>query len=45
VWAAASTALIALLGIIFYAETISYFKISGITLIVVGVVLLNLTNR
>jgi small multidrug resistance pump len=44
VWAAASTAIIALLGIVFYAESLSTFKITGITLIVVGVVLLNLTN-
>jgi small multidrug resistance pump len=45
VWAAASTAIVALLGVIFYAESISQFKIIGITLIVVGVILLNLTNQ
>jgi len=45
IWAAASTAIVALLGVIFYAESISQFKIIGITLIVVGVVLLNLTNQ
>ncbi len=45
VWAATSTAIVALLGVIFYAETVSQFKITGITLIVVGVVLLNLTNH
>jgi small multidrug resistance pump len=45
VWAAASTAIVALLGVIFYAESVSQFKIIGITLIVVGVILLNLTNQ
>ena len=45
VWAAVSTALIAALGIVFYAESISYFKITGIMLIVIGVVLLNLTTH
>lgn len=42
VWAAASTAIIALLGIIFYAESIANFKIAGLILVVIGVVLLNL---
>ncbi len=42
VWAAASTAFISLLGIIFYAESLSPFKITGIVLIIIGVVLLNL---
>ena len=45
VWAAASTAIVALLGVAFYAESISSFKITGITLIVIGVVLLNLTTK
>ncbi len=45
VWAAASTAVVALLGIAFYHESISQFKISGIVLIVIGVVLLNLSNQ
>lgn len=45
VWAAASTAIVALLGVAFYQESISQFKIAGITLIVIGVVLLNLTNQ
>lgn len=42
VWAAVSTALIAVLGIIFYSESITSFKIIGVTLVVIGVVLLNL---
>jgi small multidrug resistance pump len=45
VWAAASTAIVALLGIAFYQESISQFKITGITLIVIGVVLLNLSSK
>jgi small multidrug resistance pump len=45
VWAAASTAIVALVGVIFYAESISQFKIVGITLIVTGVVLLNLSAK
>jgi small multidrug resistance pump len=45
VWAAASTAIVAALGIAYYDESISMFKITGITLIVIGVVLLNLTAK
>lgn len=45
VWAAASTAIVALIGIAFYQESISQFKIAGITLIVIGVVLLNLSSK
>jgi small multidrug resistance pump len=45
VWAAASTANVALLGAAFYQESISQFKIAGITLIVIGVLLLNLTSQ
>ena len=45
IWAAASTAIVALLGIAFYQESISQFKIAGITLIVVGVILLNLSSK
>ena len=45
VWAAASTAIVALIGIFFYAESASLFKISGLALIIIGVVLLNLTTH
>jgi len=45
VWAAASTAIVALLGIIFYAESMSQLKIIGIALIVIGVMLLNLSSK
>jgi small multidrug resistance pump len=45
IWAAASTAIVAILGIIFYAESISSLKVAGLTLIVIGVVLLNLSPK
>lgn len=45
IWAASSTAIIALIGFAIYAEAITSFKVAGIVLIVIGVVLLNLTNR
>jgi small multidrug resistance pump len=45
VWAAASTAIVAIIGIAYYAETASTFKITGITLIIIGVVLLNLSTK
>ena len=45
VWAAASTAIIAIVGTAFYAESISSFKITGIAFIVIGVVLLNLSTK
>ncbi len=45
VWAAVSTAIVAILGIAFYQESISSFKLTGLTLIVIGVVLLNLTTK
>jgi small multidrug resistance pump len=45
IWASASTALVAIVGIAFYAETITSFKVTGITLIVIGVVMLNLSAK
>lgn len=45
VWASASTALVAIVGIAFYAESSSAYKIIGIALIIVGVVLLNLNAK
>ena len=45
VWAAVSTAIVAVLGIAFYSESISSFKITGVTLIVIGVILLNLSTK
>jgi small multidrug resistance pump len=45
IWASASTALVAIIGISFYAETITSFKITGILLIIIGVILLNLNTK
>lgn len=45
VWAAASTAIVALLGIVFYAESVTSFKMTGLTLVVIGVVLLNIGTK
>jgi small multidrug resistance pump len=45
VWAAASTAIVAILGVAFYSESLSVIKITAIALIVIGVVLLNLTHQ
>jgi small multidrug resistance pump len=45
IWAASSSAILALIGFAFYAETITSLKITGIVLIVIGVVLLNLTTK
>ena len=45
VWAATSTAIVAIIGIIYYAESASMFKIVGILLIIIGVVLLNLATK
>jgi small multidrug resistance pump len=45
VWAAASTAIVAVIGITYYAESASMFKIIGIMLIIIGVALLNLTTK
>ena len=45
VWAAVSTALIAMLGMAFYDESLSVVKTMGIALIVIGVVLLNLNAQ
>ena len=44
-WAAASTALVALAGMAFYNESMGLFKLTGILLITVGVVLLNLASK
>lgn len=44
VWAATSTAIIALIGFVFYQEAMTQFRLIGIVLVVAGVVLLNLGN-
>ncbi len=45
VWASASTAIVAIIGMVYYTESASLFKIIGIMLIIMGVVLLNLTTK
>lgn len=45
VWAAVSTAIVAIIGITFYSESVSSFKMTGLVLIVIGVVLLNLSTK
>lgn len=45
IWAAASTAIVAIIGIEFYQESVSAFKITGLVFIVIGVVLLNLNTQ
>jgi small multidrug resistance pump len=44
VWAAAGTLLIALIGIVFFAESISLLKIVSILFVITGVVGLNLAE-
>lgn len=44
VWAGLGTALMALIGIVFFKEDTSFLKIAGIVLIVAGVVALNLSS-
>ena len=44
-WAAASTAIVAILGIAFFQESLSALKSAGLILIVIGVVLLNLASK
>jgi small multidrug resistance pump len=45
IWAAASTAIVAIIGITFYHESLSTLKIAGLIFIVIGVVLLNMTTH
>ena len=44
IWAAAGTALIAIIGIVFFGESIAWGKILGLVLVIVGVVLLKVSN-
>jgi len=44
VWSGIGTAAIALIGVVFFRETLGWVGIAGITLIVVGVVTLNLSG-
>lgn len=45
VWAAAGTALTAVLGMAVYGESVSLLKLAGLVLVIAGVVLLNLAQR
>jgi len=44
VWSGIGTAAIAVIGIVFFEETLGWVGIAGITLIVLGVVLLNVSG-
>jgi small multidrug resistance pump len=44
IWSAAGTALIAAIGIVFLGESTTVARLSGIALVVVGVVILNLSE-
>jgi small multidrug resistance pump len=45
VWAASGTALTALVGIFFYGEAVNGMKLIGLTLVIAGVVALNLSSK
>jgi small multidrug resistance pump len=44
VWSGIGTAAIAIIGVVFFRETLGWVGIAGITLIVLGVVVLNLSG-
>jgi multidrug transporter EmrE-like cation transporter len=44
IWAAAGTALIAIIGILFFEESFPWGKILGLVLVIVGVVLPKVSN-
>ena len=44
IWSAAGTALIAAIGIIFLGESATIVRLSGIALVIIGVVILNLND-
>ncbi len=44
IWSAAGTALIAAIGIVFLGESATWTRILGITLVIIGVVVLNLSE-
>jgi small multidrug resistance pump len=44
IWSAVGTALIAAIGIVFLGEAATWTRILGITLVIVGVVVLNLSD-
>ena len=44
VWSGIGTAAIALIGVVFFHETLGWVGVSGITLIVLGVIVLNVSG-
>ena len=44
IWAAAGTALIAIIGILFFGESLPMGKILGLIFVIAGVTLLNVSN-
>jgi small multidrug resistance pump len=44
VWSGIGTAAIAIIGVVFFRETLGWIGIAGITLIVLGVIVLNLSG-
>ena len=44
IWSAAGTALIAAIGIVFLGESATWTRVLGITLVIIGVVVLNLSE-
>jgi small multidrug resistance pump len=44
VWSGIGTAAIAVIGVVFFRETLGWAGMAGITLIVIGVVLLNVSG-
>jgi small multidrug resistance pump len=44
IWSALGTALIVVIGVLFFGESLGPVKVVGIVLVIVGVVLLNLTT-
>jgi small multidrug resistance pump len=44
IWSALGTALIAAIGIVFLGESATLSRISGLVLVIVGVVILNLSE-
>ena len=44
IWAAAGTAIIAIIGIVFFGESIASGKIVGLAFVIAGVVLLKVSN-
>ena len=44
VWSALGTALIAIIGIVYFHEDLTALKVAGLVLVIVGVVVLNLSG-